>query len=359
LKFLIVKLHALGDLVIASPAIRRLKESIPDAQFDLLTTTWTAPAMLSNPTISNIITARNEIFFKPGLKTIYETINLLKNINHNRYDAAIMFHVNKGIDYFLRPTGIRNRIMFASNNDTDGIYLDPSRHSALTACELADYAILKLTAKALPPAELNSLRYEWHISDEETAQALSILESVKINPEKFMAIFPGGGINPGVIDTIRRWKASGYADVTNYAKDQLNLTPLLLGGSSDRQVCEEVARKSSVDCVNLSGSYSMRISAAILSLCRIAVTNDSGPLHVAAAVGVPVVGVFGPTGPELKLPPGDNVHSASLGIPCSPCYFGKFKGCIFDNIKCFDDLSSKSVLAVIGKAMENSVSGAR
>jgi len=356
LKILIVKLHALGDLVIASPAIRILRDNIPEAELDLLTTAWTEPAMENNPVFSNIITVQNEVFFKPGISTVYETIKLINAIKRNRYDAAILFHVNKGIDYFLRPTGIGKRIMFAPSNDSGDVYLDPSRHSALTACELANFAIHKLTKKTIPTAELNSLSYEWFISDEETAKALSILESVNIYPGKFMAIFPGGGVNPGVVDKVRRWKSSGFADVARYAKDSLKLTPLLMGGKSDRQVCEDVTRQSSVDCVNLAGAYNMRISAAILGLCRIAVTNDSGPLHIAAAVGVPVVGVFGPTGPELKLPPGEHVYSASTGLPCSPCYFGKFQGCIFDKIKCFEELTVENVLSVVKRAMDKPIS---
>ena len=98
----------------------------------------------------------------------------------------------------------------------------------------------------------------------------------------------------------------------------------------------------------------MRLSAAIMSQSSLIVTNDSGPLHVAAALGIPTVGVFGPTGVALKLPPGDNVQSANLGIPCSPCYFGRFKGCIFDNLKCFDELHSDVVNEAVARAMNDS-----
>lgn len=352
MRILIVKLHALGDLIIATPAIRRLKMGMPNAEIDLLTTDWTAPAAENNPLIDNIIKTSNDVFFKPGLHTISKTLRLITKIKKNRYNAAIFFHANRGIDYLLRPSGIKTRFMFSSKLHGDAVYLDPNRHSALTACELADYAVFKLTNKKLPAPEFNSIRYEWYFSDEEISRAKYILKSVNIAKDNFMAIFPGGGINPGAFDTVRRWKASRFAELIYRIHDKYGFKPLLMGGKSDRQVCEEVARISDVDCVNLSGSYGLRLSAAILKNCQVAVSNDSGPLHIAAAVGAPVVGIFGPTGPKLKLPPGKNVREASIGIPCSPCYFGKFKGCIFDSVKCFEDLTSELVMKSVNSLLE-------
>ena len=84
-----------------------------------------------------------------------------------------------------------------------------------------------------------------------------------------------------------------------------------------------------------------------MKLSRMVICNDSGPLHVASAVKAPTVAIFGPTGEKLKLPPGKNISSVALDLPCRPCYFGTFKGCIFDNVRCMDELTVNQVMDVV------------
>ena len=82
MRILIVKLHALGDLVIATPAIRKIRQSFKNAEIHLLTTQWSAPAVENNPNIDNMLVVPTEIFFKPGLNTAIPTYNLFMSLKN-------------------------------------------------------------------------------------------------------------------------------------------------------------------------------------------------------------------------------------------------------------------------------------
>ncbi|MDP8237459.1 MAG: glycosyltransferase family 9 protein [Candidatus Hatepunaea meridiana] len=354
MKLLIVKLHALGDLVIATPAIRRLSEGLENVKIDLLTTSYSAPAVKGNPYVDNCIVIRDELFFKPGLKTLLPTLRLILRLRKTRYDAAVIFHQHSMIRLFIRFMGISKRFSFDIDNTDDSVFLDDNRHSVLTALELADLAISRLGGSIKPLPLLNDLKYEWYVQPEENQQTEEILQRRFANetkqssiPLNFAVILPGGGVNPKAQDKVKRWPIENFIGLIEQITNNLKFKIVLLGGKSDREVAEIIVNKTNTQIINLCGETDLRLSAAIMKNSRVVICNDSGPLHIAAAVGAPVVGIFGPTGVRHKLPPGKSSLAACLWLPCSPCYFSVFKGCIFDKIRCLEDLSVDDVMKVV------------
>ncbi|MDP8228470.1 MAG: glycosyltransferase family 9 protein [Candidatus Electryoneaceae bacterium] len=364
LKILIVKLQALGDLVIATPAIRRLRDGLPNAHIDLLTLGWTAPAAENNPCIGNLIVANYDIFFNRSLRTIIPTIQLIRQLRQEQYDVAVIFHRHKMIERFVRTTGIPVRFYFNGGQDGRTVLLDESRHSALTAWELADLAVGKLGGKAVESPFLDDLRYEWHIRQDEQQKADDILKKIGLgacgkNPssarnkqlnKRFAVLFPGGGINPVDRVSVRRWSVDGFVDLVKWMVNDANLSVVLFGAKSDSSVCAEITARTNGLAINLSERFNLRLTAAMTARAQVVVSNDSAPLHIASAVGAPVVGIFGPTGFRHKLPP--KAIAATAGLPCSPCYFTSFKACIFDSFRCFEQLTVDTVIDAVEKAME-------
>jgi len=358
-KILIVKLHALGDLVIATPAIRHLRHRLPDTTIDLLTVKWTAPAVINSPHIDQIKIAADDIFFNRSFNTVLPTLRLLKEIRNEGYDAAVVFHRNPMIERFIRLCGVKQRYHFHSDLFVRGsncsVLLDEQRHSAITAWELAELAVNQLTGRRSNGTRLQELKYEWFISDAEEETANTILNEYQLEDGKFAVIYPGGAVNPQDTSLVKRWSEDRFAELTDWLTNSANLPVVLLGADSDSDSCTAIRKKADRDVLNLSGKYDLRISAAITSKARIAVSNDSGPLHVASAVNTPVVGIFGPTGATHKLPPGNNSFEASCNLPCSPCYFTYFKGCIFDSIKCQELLTADMVIKVTEQTLESTL----
>jgi heptosyltransferase-2 len=133
------------------------------------------------------------------------------------------------------------------------------------------------------------------------------------------------GLNPSAqYGPAKCWPAANFVSVARSVSSRLgNCLWLTVGSGSDAKLCADIAKLAGGNMVNLAGKTSLRELMALLKLCRALLTNDSGPMHVAAALGTPVIVPFGSTTPELTGPglPGDPRHRLlSSAAPCSPCF---------------------------------------
>jgi len=140
-------------------------------------------------------------------------------------------------------------------------------------------------------------------------------------PQPVFGMAPGAEYGPA-----KRWLADRFIAAAREVQKLTSCAWLIFGGANDAQIAgqiEPAIRHSSFAIRNLCGQTSLRELMALLKSCRVLLTNDSGPMHVAAALGVPVVAPFGSTSPELTGPglPGDPRHRPlKSGVPCSPCF---------------------------------------
>jgi heptosyltransferase-2 len=160
------------------------------------------------------------------------------------------------------------------------------------------------------------------------------------------------GLNPGAeYGPAKRWPAASFAAVAREVSRRLgNCLWLAFGGRGDWELCNEVARLAGGGVLNLAGKTSLRQLMALLKLCRVVLTNDTGPMHVAAALGTPVVVPFGSTSPELTGPglPGDTRHQLLRSdAPCSPCFR---RVCPID-FRCMTGISEERAVAAVQAAL--------
>jgi ADP-heptose:LPS heptosyltransferase len=257
------------------------------------------------------------------------------------------------IERFIGLAGIKKRFCFDGMNSSRSVHLDEKRHSAITAWELADLTVRSLGGKKAEYPYLENLRYSWYIDNSDNKNADRILRKTGLKGKDFIAVFPGGGVNPNSSENVRRWAPEKFAELSKDIIKELAYRVVLMGSETDLEPAVFISREVGSGVVNLCGKQDIRSTAAIMKRAQLVISNDSGPLHIAAAIGVPFVGIFGPTGVKLKLPPGEKSFNASLGLPCSPCYFSTFKACIFDRIRCMDDLTVEKVMSVVKLALES------
>ncbi len=173
------------------------------------------------------------------------------------------------------------------------------------------------------------------ITESELLGAQDMLKSHKVNPENFIAVAPGS------IWATKRWV--GYRELTEIINDELKCDIVLLGSSNDKELCREIA--SGGNAVNFAGETSLIQSAAIIKLAKFAVTNDSAPAHIAAAVGTPVVAIFGPTVPAFGFAPYTD-KSVVVGIEdlyCRPCSKHGPMKCPEGHFRCMKEISPQRV----------------
>jgi lipopolysaccharide heptosyltransferase II len=216
-----------------------------------------------------------------------------------------------------------------------------------TAHQLHDYlhlaAALGANAEPLPP------KLEVAAAEVQQAEALFLSDSrnhaphsASGQPPVLLSLIPGAEYGPA-----KRWPAESFAAVARAVSQRVsNCLWLALGSAADYQVCDTIARLVGGRVLNLAGKTSLRQLMALLKLCRLVLTNDTGPMHVAAALGTPVVVPFGSTSPELTGPglPGDPRHRLLKSTaPCSPCFR---RACPID-FRCMTGITSDRVTQAV------------
>ena len=160
------------------------------------------------------------------------------------------------------------------------------------------------------------------------------------------------GLNPGAeYGPAKRWPAEKFIAAAKAIQNSNPCTWLLLGGKNDVEITARIAQEihppsSPLHPRNLAGQTSLRELMALFKLCRVLLTNDTGPMHVAAALGTPLVVPFGSTSPELTGPglPGDPCsHVLKSSVPCAPCFL---RECPID-FRCMDSITVENVVAAV------------
>lgn len=162
-----------------------------------------------------------------------------------------------------------------------------------------------------------------------------------------MGIAPGEGfavLAPGARWKNKMWPYRGFASVGVLLGEREQLKIVVAGDNADRSTAERLMELLPAGSVNLAGTTGIRELAALLSLSRIAVGNDSAPGHLAAAVGTPALSIFGPTIEGFGFTPrGEQARTVSLDLPCRPCSLHGGRKCPRKDRRCLDDLEPERV----------------
>lgn len=160
------------------------------------------------------------------------------------------------------------------------------------------------------------------------------------------------GFAPGAAWPKRRWPADRFIELGRWLQEGHQVYILVIGSEAERELCLQIERGlHRARTVNLVGKTTLRQMAAVARRCWLFVVNDSGPMHVLGAAGVPVVGLFGPGEFERFKPRGGEHEVASLALPCSPCC----ENCMFDHPYCMEGITVDQVKRIISSRLERRV----
>jgi lipopolysaccharide heptosyltransferase II len=360
-KILIRGVNWLGDAVITTPALLRLREKFPDAKIAILTPEKLADLWKNHPAIDEIISfAANENIFAVAKKLRAEKFDLAIVLPNSPRSALEVFlaGIPKRIgcarpwrNFFLTQTvaprvdavkmrkrsvaeirrlAARPEIQIANRKPQ---IANPLAHQIHEYLHLA--AALGANPEVLPP--------KLFVTPEEIEQAKKKfgLDGIK-NP-----IF---GLNPGAeYGAAKRWPIERFTAAVKEIQKRTNCVWILFGGKNDLAIANQVEsefRNSKLKIQNFCGKTSLRELMALLKCCRVLLTNDTGPMHVAAALGVSIVAIFGSTSPELTGPISSNELQHKIlksDAPCSPCFL---RECPID-FRCMNGISVESVVEAV------------
>ena len=306
MKVLILKPSSLGDVVQAMPLLRLLKQHHPDAQVDWWLAAELRPLLQGDPDLTNILSFERRRWRSPAYWP--EGLAQIRALRAAHYDWVIDLQ------------GLARSALFAwLANGAFTIGLELEREGAHLAYDQAvprprdaQHAVDWYLAVALALGIPTHDRFEWLPQRTEITAAVE----VKWPRDNFRWL----GINPGARWDNKRWPAEHFAElVRQLAAANVNFRFALLGGPDDWQLTETIRRAAPDRCVNFAGRTQLPELIEVLRRCDLLVTNDTGPMHLAAALRTPVISLFGPTRPDQTGPYGQEQFALSHPLPCAPC----------------------------------------
>lgn len=343
-KILAVVVAGIGDLVLASPALRSLRNGHPDAEIHLLTNAAAMPIAEGYGFVDRAwaFPIRDVLRDRKGMRDVSDTVRRLRG---ERFDAIVnLFHVDsfKGamrMGLMFRAIGARERIGQDANGF--GCFLTEKIPRDVFGGRHVVESMLEIAARAGGVADGRGLEVNW---SEEARK-------------KFRDAFEDGakgkifvGINPGGDRKTKRWMPERFAGVADRLAERYGARIVVFGGPGEERYADKIAgamRKG--DAMNLSGRLSLTESAYVFSRMRLMITNDSGPMHIAAAAGTPLVCIFGADDPNRTRPwaPAEQYTVVRASLDCQPCFK---EDC--DDVKCLTGIGEEDVYLAACEMLE-------
>ena len=319
---LFITLTNIGDVILTTPALGTLLKYFPQAKITVVASPQTVTFFKNNPSLYNVISYSK---FSPW----HEKIKLLFKLRKEKFDMVIdlkntLLGFCSGAKYKTPLFKRYNERIYKKN-----IFLN----------------ILKTVFKKYFNLNLNSEKVPFYIwtSKEDERQAGHLLKECGCLQDKKLV-----AINPFARSDTKSWPFENFAKLMKQIKANSDSQIVLVGSKQDEEGCCRLMGESDSSICNLCGKTSLRILAEVLKRCSCLIANDSAPMHLGAAVDIPVIAIFGPTDPKKYAPRGLMHKIISADLDCQPCEKAQ---CIFGK-KPADCLKKISVDIVFNKVME-------
>ncbi|MCI4397893.1 MAG: lipopolysaccharide heptosyltransferase II [Acidobacteria bacterium] len=330
----------LGDIILCTPSLKAISTARPGWELTALVKPGLKDVVRTLPGIADVEVT--------GGTTLQAVRQQAKDLKRARFDAAIIFPKGFREALLARLAGIPVRCGLSTDHRSFLL-----THPVPFTKEDWHLHHAKQFAKTLLPfgVTIDNEPLSFPLTDDDNALAEKVLSEAGLLGKPF-AVFHIGASKPP-----RAWHAERFGEVGKAILERKGLTPVLVGGPGDdgahapfREVCPKA--------VDLAGKTSLRSMAAVVSRAALFVGNDSGPMHVAAAVGVPVVAVFGPGAPHKTEPylPSARFRVIYASLPCSPCRQAFWQECQPSKAlkpPCLEAISPEAVLLSCEKLLAN------
>jgi len=285
-RILIVRTDRLGDVVLSTPVIKAVRDACPGSFIAMMVTPYTREIVDGNPYLDETV-----IFDKERYRGVAGTLACARMLARQRFDTAIVLHPVIRIHLILFLAGIRRRIGY----DRKWGFLLTQRlpHTKQAGARHEIEYNLDILAGAGIPAAGRKLFIPVRENDRCSVAAVLADNGVK-DGERVVVLHPGASCRS------KRWPAQRFAEVADRLAEQ-GIPKVVIAASAQDKACGElIAHEARSGVTDLSGDLSVGELAALLERASLLISNDSGPVHMAAAVGVPVIALFGRNQPGLS-----------------------------------------------------------
>ena len=343
MKILIVKLSAIGDVIHTLPALCALRRHWPTAQIDWVVEEAAADLVAGHPDLDRVIVSRRKAWMRdladrarrPG--GLAEIKRFFSELRSPRYDLILDFQALLKSAMVVALARGRRKVGFGRGLE----HMEHSYHVLSERIQPPSMEVHALTrnlmmvqALGVPVAEVS---YRLPVTEADRAAVGEMLKKSGADDAR-----PLIAINPVAQWPTKLWPEERFALLADRLLERDDVSVVFTGGSGDRPVVDRIIGAMKRPALDLSGRTSLKQLAALYQRSRLVVSTDTGPMHLAAAVGTPVVALFGPTAPWRTGPFGPGHQILRAPAPCAPCFK---RSCNVGG--CMDRISVDRVLAAV------------
>jgi lipopolysaccharide heptosyltransferase II len=317
-RILLIRTDLMGDLVLSLPAVHAMRRAYPAAEIDMLVLPANTGVIKHDPAITRILTYDPNIWRRPNAfltPACYRAfLGLMGDLRTAKYDLCLSL-AGDWASIFAFFSKARRRVGYRGEAYpffmTDPV---PGRRYRIHQHEVEYIAGLARAAGGIIGEEQRAPVMT--VSEQAIAEVSALLEANGVRDGDLLIAAHAGATN----GMAKRWPIPHWAALADLLITELGAKVILTGAPSDAEITGAVAARMQQTPLDFAGKTSIPQLAALLARCDLVISGDSGPLHLAGAVGTPVLAIHGPTDPALSGPAGKEATVLRLGIWCSPCY---------------------------------------
>jgi len=354
-KILIRGVNWIGDAVLTTPAVKAVRKAFPDANISLLVKPRVAEIFKGNPDINEII------LYEDRFNSITGKLKLARILKSRGFNKAILLQNAFDAAFVAWLSGIPERIgyrrdwrrllltkpvpVYPVRKQSQGFFSRGVEKNPLKQHHVYYYLNLLKESLNIFPEEVETYIY---LEEEEIKQAKNLLrQSLSLNSKSHIV-----GINPGATyGSAKRWMPERFAKLIQKIVSKLDAEVIIFGDKAEIEIANEILShfpSQPPRLLNLAGKTGLRQLIALIHECDALITNDSGPMHIASALLVPVVAIFGSTDRAATGPFGEGHNVVSKDIPCSPCLKSE---CPEGHLNCMKEITEEDVFGTLQKTL--------
>ena len=337
---LVVRLDHLGDMVCSINSLQMLRQKFPDANIILLTGKWNVDLIANNPIIDNLFIYNSKRFSRNINQVSTKTEK--KQIRNSLYNLKPDLIVGLRDDFFTLKLTWNLHPKFRLDRGTTRIKI--KMYSILNILRLSSKELdnHEISTNEMTLKSLNLSNYiivpAFYLSEDENFWFNNFLKEKGLEKNNYAVIHPGASWS------FKRWHPSNFYLIGEYLRISYNLKMIIIGSADETNIGAEIEENGKDHFINLVGQTTLRQSIIIICNAKIAICNDSSPMHIAAVSGIPTIGLMGPADPSKFSPRGAKAIYHHIKVDCHPC---DQKECIRPEMPCIELISPKMVMASI------------
>ena len=337
----VIRLSSIGDIVLTEPVLAALSQSFPEAEIGFVVKRQFRDLVASHPALTGVHVLEDSAGSS--------LLRLARELRSTGYRAAVDLHRNLRTAFLIRASRIPMSTAYRKRELWDSLSVRLLRRPFRASGLLVERYLEALRSLGVPEASFRGpdgalRRPRLYLSEEDRAGAEEVLRRVGPSDGPYAVIVPGAKW------ATKRWPWERFAEVASGLVSRFGLGVLLLGARSETGLCDAVRRSAGAGVSSAAGLATLGETGGLISGARLFVGNDSGPTHMAMALGVPSVALFGPTDP------GQFDHSGHelvyRDLECSACSFYGGRECPRGHWDCMMTVGAAKVLSASERLLE-------